>query len=172
MIRGNKKRLKRIITISTIIISVFYFLFTILILGITGIHTEQSALSGLKGVLGNTLVSVALLVGAIVSITAFITQGIITKKTLVFDLKIKHWQAIVMTCCTPLVLFLLGFTSFIPIISFIGAILLGIDGVLILLMYKKIACLPAGRAVKNVTIWALFLVFILGVIYEVAYFVK
>ncbi|MFA6190039.1 MAG: aromatic amino acid transport family protein [Candidatus Staskawiczbacteria bacterium] len=162
MIRGNKKRLKSIITASTIIISVFYFLFVILILGITGNQTDQIALIGLKNFLNSNLVSIALLMGALAAIVAFITQGIILKKTLVFDLKIKHWQAFIITCCPPLVLFLIGFTSFIPLLSFIGAVLIGIDGILILLMYKKIGG-------KNIIIYSLSLLFLLGVIYELMY---
>lgn len=165
MIIKKKKNLKKIITISTIIISVFYLLFVLLILGITGNKTDQTALSGLKNFLPNSLVLISLLVGAVATLTAFITQGIIFKKTLMFDLKIKHWQAFVITCFTPLILFLIGLKSFIPVISLTGGVLLGIDGILILLMYKKIGG-------KNIVIYPLSLVFLLGVIYEIIYFIK
>ena len=47
----------------------------------------------------------------------------------------------------------------------VGGILLGIDGILILLMYKKIGG-------KNILIYPLSLVFLLGVIYEIIYFIK
>ncbi len=160
-----KKRLKTIITISTVIISVFYLLFILLVLGISGKQTDQTALTGLKGFLPGVLISISLLLGALATFTAFITQGIIFKKTLMFDLKIKHWQAFVITCVPPLILFLLGLRSFVPLVSFIGGILLGIDGILILLMYKKIGG-------KNIVIYPLSLVFLLGVIYEIVYFIK
>jgi tyrosine-specific transport protein len=165
MLGENKKRLKTVATISTVIISVFYFLFVLLILGITGKQTDQTALTGLKNFLDSGLVSVSLLIGALATFTAFITQGIIFKKTLMFDLKIKHWQAFVMTCFPPLILFLLGLKSFIPLLSFIGGVLLGIDGILILWMYKKIKG-------KNAIIYPLSLVFLFGVVYEIIYFVK
>jgi hypothetical protein len=165
MIVDNKKRLKTIVTASTIIISVFYFLFVLLILGITGGKTDQTALTGLKNFLNPGLVSIALLIGALATLTAFVTQGIIFKKTLMFDLGIKHGPAFVMTCFTPLILFLLGIKSFIPLLSLTGGVLLGIDGVLILLMYKKIGG-------KNIIIYPLSLVFLLGVVYEIIYFVK
>lgn len=169
MLRGPKghpkKRLKTIITISTVIISVFYLLFILLVLGISGKQTDQMALTGLKGFLPGALVSIAILIGALATFTAFITQGIIFKKTLMFDLKIRHWQAFVMTCFPPLILFLLGLRSFVPLLSFIGGILLGVDGILILMMYKKIGG-------KNIVIYPLSLVFLLGVIYEIVYFVK
>jgi hypothetical protein len=162
---SKKKNLKKIITISTIIISVFYLLFVLLILGITGSRTDQTALPGLKNFLGSGLVSISLLAGVLATFCAFITQGIIFKKTLMFDLKIKHWQAFVITCFTPMILFLLGLKSFIPIISITGGVLLGIDGILILLMYKKIGG-------KNIIIYPLSFIFLLGIIYEIIYFIR
>ena len=165
MLIGRKQNLKKIVTISTILISIFYFLFILLILGISGRQTDSTALSGLQNFLGSGIVSVALLMGTLATITAFIIQGVIFKKVLMYDLGIKHWQAFVITCFTPMILFLLGLRSFIPLISLIGGVLLGIDGILILLMYKK----TGG---KNIVIFPLALVFLLGTIYEIIYFIK
>ena len=165
MLRGNKKRLKAVITVSTIIISIFYLFFILLILGISGSKTDPTALAGLKGFLPSTLVSFFILIGALATLVAFITQGIIFKKTLMFDLKIKHWQAFIMTCCPPLILFLFGLKSFIPLLSFVGGVLLGFDGLLILFMYKKIGG-------KNIVIYPLSLVFLIGITYEIIYFIK
>jgi len=165
MLIGKKKELKKIVAVSTIAISIFYFLFILLILGITGSQTDQTALVGLKGFLGSNMVSVSLLVGVMATITAFITQGIVFKKVLMYDLGIKHWQAFVITCFTPMILFLLGLKSFVVLISLTGGVLLGINGILILLMYKKIGG-------KNIIIYPLSLVFLLGVIYEIIYFIK
>ena len=163
--QNKKKNLKKIIAVSTIIISIFYLLFILLILGITGNKTDPTALAGLKNFLGDGIVLVALIVGTLATFTAFITQALVLKKSLMFDLKIKHWQAFVITCFPPLILFLLGLKSFIPVISIVGGVLLGISGIFILIMYKKIGG-------KNIIIYPLALVFLLGVIYEIIYFVK
>ncbi|MCX6719610.1 MAG: hypothetical protein NTV36_00655, partial [Candidatus Staskawiczbacteria bacterium] len=163
--RANKKHLKRIVTISTIIISVFYFLFILLILGITGSQTSETDLTGLKNFVGGNAVAVSLLIGTLAAFTAFIAQGIVSKKVLMYDLKMKHWQAFVITCFTPMILFLLGMRSFLPLISLTGAVLLGIDGILILLMYKKIGG-------KNIIIYPLSLVFLFGIVYEIIQFIK
>jgi hypothetical protein len=163
--QNSKKNLKKIIATSTIIISIFYLLFILLILGITGNKTDPTALASLKNFLGDGIVMVALAVGTLATFTAFITQALVLKKSLMFDLKIKHWQAFVMTCCPPLILFLIGFKSFIPIISIVGGVLLGISGIFILLMYKKVGG-------KNIVIYPLSLVFLLGVIYEIIYFIR
>jgi hypothetical protein len=51
------------------------------------------------------------------------------------------------------------------LVSFIGGILLGIDGIFILLMYKKIDG-------KKIIVYPLSLVFLAGIIYEIVYFIK
>lgn len=165
MVIGNKKSLKKIIIAGTLISSIFYFLFVLLILGITGQNTTEAGLTGLSGILPNTVVVIALLIGAITTCIAFIAQGLLLKKVLMYDAGVPQFPAWALVSFVPLVLFLLGLNSFIPLISFIGGFLLGIDGILILLIYKKIG----GR---KIIIYPLMLVFILGMAYEIIYFVK
>jgi len=165
MLRGKKKLVKKIVIISTLIPAVIYVLFTFLILGITGSQTTESALTGLKSFLGNSAFIIALFAGVITTFTAFIAQGLTLKKVLIYDMGIKGRQAFIITCFTPLVLFLLGLKSFIPLLSFVGGVLLGVDGILILLMYKKIGG-------KKIIIYPLSFVFLLGIIYEIVYFIK
>ena len=145
--------------------SLLLILFIILVLGITGSQTTETALVGLGGFLNSNLISISLFAGMLATLAAFITQGIILKKVFMYDLGIKHWQSFVMTCFTPLILFLLGFNSFIFLLSFFGGVFFGIFGLLILLMYKKIGG-------KNIVIYPLSIIFILGTIYEIVYFIK
>jgi hypothetical protein len=165
MIRREKADFKKIIIISTLVPAVFYVLFTFVILGITGKNTTESALVGLNNFLGDGVVLISLLMGAVITFSAFITHGLNLKRIFVFDLKIKEKFAFIITCFTPLALYLLGLKSFIGVISFIGGILLGIEGILILLMYKKIKG-------SRVLIYPLMLVFALGILYKIAYFIK
>ncbi len=165
MLIGNKKLLKKIIIISVLISAVIYMLFIFLILGISGVQTTESALTGLKSFLGQGAFLIALFVGFITTSTAFIAQGLLLKKTFIYDMGINEFPAWILTCFIPFILFLLGFNSFIPLISFIGGVFLGINGILILLIYKKIG----GR---KIIIYPLMLIFVLGIIYEIIYFVK
>lgn len=184
MIKNDKKSIKKIIIAATLVPAVFYIFFTFLILSITGIYTTESALIGIKDFLGNSTASIVFLTGMLTTITACIAQGLTLKKVFIYDLKIKNWQAFVMTCAVPLILFLLGLKSFIGLVSFIGGVLLGIDGILILLMYKKIYPVKsseAGASVKQklfnywvggkrIIIYLLTIIFLLGIIYEIFYF--
>ncbi|MBI3631242.1 MAG: hypothetical protein HY219_00025 [Candidatus Staskawiczbacteria bacterium] len=165
MLAGNKKLIKKIVIMATLIPAIIYLTFIFLVLGITGTATTQSALLGLKSFLGNGLSSLGILIGVATTFVGFITMGLTLKKMLNYDLKIKKFHAWVITCFTPLILFLMGLNSFIGLISFIGGILLSIDGILILLMYGKING-------KKTLIYSLLLIFVFGIIYELIYFIK
>ncbi len=161
----RKNLLKRIIPISILIPIFVYLFFIYLILGITGNQTTESALVGLKNFLGDGIVSLALLFGIITTFTSFIALGLTLKKIFWYDLKIEKNIAGAITCFLPLILFLIGIKQFIPVISFVGGVMLSIDGILILLMYRKIN--P-----RNILAHFLFLVLLGGIIYEIIYFLK
>lgn len=165
MLGKDKKKIKKVILISILIAIIIYISFVFLILGITGKNTTESAFVGLRDFLGDGIILLPLFVGVLTTFNAFITLGLTLKKVLVFDLGIKNLHAFVITCFTPLILLLLGLKSFVPLISFVGGVLLGIDGILILLMYKKIGG-------KKLLIYPLSLIFVLGIIYELVYFIK
>jgi len=164
MIQSRKQSLRKIIIIATIIPAVIYLLFTLLVLGITPSPTE-SALVGVKNVLGDGITSVILFIGVITTFTAFIAHGLFLKKMFIYDLGIKEKFSWMLVCLTPLILYLIGFTSFIHIVSFIGGVLLSVDGILILLMYRKIGG-------KKIIIYPLMILFILGIIYSLIYFAR
>lgn len=166
MLGSQKKLIKRIIPISILIPIFVYLFFIFMVLSVTGESTTESALSGLKNSLGDGAVLFGLLFGVVATFTSFIALGLTLKKVLMFDLGIKKMNAFIITCFVPLILFLLGFKSFIPVISFAGGVLLGIDGILILLMYKKI------RPRRKPLAYSLTLVLFLGIVYELIYFVK
>ncbi|PIP24376.1 MAG: hypothetical protein COS25_00125 [Candidatus Nealsonbacteria bacterium CG02_land_8_20_14_3_00_37_10] len=164
-VKQKKKALRWIIPIAIFIPIIVYLFFIYLILGITGPQTTESALTGLRDVLGDGIVSLALCFGLLTTFTSFIALGLTLKKVFWYDLKIGKNIAFAITCFIPLVLFLIGIKQFIPIISFVGATMLGIDGILILLMYRKIK--P-----KQILVYPLFLILFGGIIYEIIYFIK
>lgn len=166
-ILGEKKKLLRIIIPLAIIIAILIYIFFIyLILSITGSQTTESALTGLKSYVGNGLLVLGLLFGLLTTFTSFIAFGLNLRNTLWYDLKIPRGLAWGITCFLPLILFLAGFKSFIGVISFVGGVMLGIDGILILLMYQKM------NHGKKILIISLLTVFLIGIIYEIIYFIK
>ena len=165
MLGERKKMIMTVIPIAIIIPIIVYLFFIYLILGITGPQTTESALTGLRDVLGDGIVSLALIFGLLTTLTSFITLGLTLKKVFWYDLKFTKNLAWVITCFLPLILFLIGAKSFILVIGVVGGIMLGIDGILILLMYKKIK--P-----KQILIYPLFLILLAGIIYQIIYFIR
>lgn len=170
MLGAEKNSIKKVIPAS-IVISIFVSLFfTVSILGLSGPETSESALAGLEKFLGKG-VFLLLFFGVLTTFTSFISLGLTLKRVFTFDLGIKNLHAFIIACFFPLILFLLGLKSFIFVISFVGGVLLSIDGILILLMYKNIIKSQKSK-VKNILIYSLMLVFVLGIIYEIIYFVR
>jgi tyrosine-specific transport protein len=164
---GNRKDLLKKTVFFAIFISVLiYFFFIFSVLGITGSQTTESALTGLRNFLGEGIVNLGLFFGIITTFTSFLAIGLTLKKVFWYDLKINKNLSWLITCFFPLVLFLIGLRNFIPVISFVGGTTLGIDGILILLMYKKVQK-------KNIfIILPLILILFGGIIYEILYFLK
>jgi len=165
ILEGKKHLFKKAIIISLLIPIFIYLFFIYLILGITGSQTTETALAGLENFLDKRMISLALFFGILTTFTSFIALGLTLKNVFSYDLKINKNLAWFITCFIPLILFLIGIKKFIPVISFVGGIMLGIDGILILLMYKKIR--P-----KNFLIYPLFLILLFGIIYQIIYFLK
>lgn len=163
MLGRDKKIIKRVVKTSFLIAGTFYVCFIFLVLAITGKGTTESALLGLKSFFNGGVIFMVLLIAVFTTFNGFLALGLTLKKVLIFDLKIKPIYAFIIACFSPMVLFMLGLKSFIPLISFVGGVMLGIDGILVLLMYKKIGG-------KNIIIYPLSLVFLLGIIYEIIYF--
>lgn len=155
----KKKTLKKVVLVSWLISLLFYLAFTVLILGITGRQTTPDAFGGLAGFLGQGIASLGLILGLITVFTSFIALGLTLEKIYRYDLKMAKLPAFGLVAVVPLVLFLLGGRDFVKIISFIGGGLLGIEGTLILLMYRKLH--PQKR-----WIYPLILVFLSGLAYE------
>lgn len=164
MLGERKYLLKKIILIATLIPILIYLLFIFLILGITGAQTTESALAGLRNFLGDRIVSLFLCFGIITTFTSFIALGLTLKRVFCYDLKLKENLAWLITCFFPLILFLIGMKHFISVIAFVGAVMLGIDGILILLMYQKVT--------KKKFVYPLILIFLAGILYEIIYFLK
>ena len=165
MLGDNKNLLKKIIPAATLIPLIIYILFVILVVGISGQGTSAEAIIGLKNYFGNTIVIIGGIFGVVCTFTAFIALGLALLKVFWYDLKISKNASWAITCFVPFALFVIGFRDFIKTIGLVGGVMLGIDGVLILLMYMKVH--P-----KKIYVYPLILIFLAGIIYEIIYFFK
>lgn len=164
---GEKKEklLKKVVFWSVLISGIFYLLFTILVSGISGPATTADAFLGLKPFLGAGAAALGFFLGIITIFTSFAAVGITLEKVFRYDFKIPKNSAFALVCGVPLILFFCGMTNFLKIISLVGGAMMGIEGILIILMYRKIY--P-----KKYWVYPLIMVFLGGIIYEIIYFVR
>ncbi|MBU2540038.1 hypothetical protein KJ786_02660 [Patescibacteria group bacterium] len=167
MLGRDKKMIKKVVIASAIIPALCYFLFILLITSISGSSTSYEAISGLKNVLGNGIVNIMFIAGILATFTSFIAIGLNLKKVLWYDIKIPKNISWALTCFIPLILYVVGFKDFIGVIGFIGAVALAAEGILILLMYRKVE----KRKIRFLA-YPLISIFIMGIIYEIIYFFK
>lgn len=137
VLKTNLSRLKNVIILGTIIPIITYLAFIIIVVGVSGKQTSTDALSGLIPFLGQDILIAGFLFGIITTFTSYLTLGVTIKKILWYDLRISHLISSVVAIFTPLIFLLLGFNDFLTVIAFVGAVTLGVDVILIALIYLK-----------------------------------
>ncbi len=161
---GEKEKLKWVAPVGVGLSILIYIFFIFVIVGITGMETSEEGILGLIGHLDNGVIGLALIFGLLATFTSFITLGLTLKKILWYDLGVHEKISWAIVAFVPIAVFLMGIDSYIHVISFVGAMLLAIDAILITLMYQKYK--PAKY--KFLT-YPIICVFVLGIIYNIIY---
>jgi len=158
-----KKIFNTVILFSFLIAFIIYSFFIFLVISICGQNTTEMSLDCFMPKLGPVLGSFALVFGFVVILTSFITIGLTLKKIFNYDMKLSKGLSWVLSSFLPLGLYLSGFQNFLGVISFIGGVFMGAEGVLVMLMHKKIK--PRDNSV-----YFFMMIFAIGVIYEIVNF--
>lgn len=178
MLGRQVKPLRRLIFWAISLVAGIYLFFTLLITGITGELTSRDALTALKYFFGDGLVALALAFGVLACFTSFITLGLTFKKVLWYDFKVKQDVAWAVAVFLPLLLYFIGLKDFIRVIGTVGGVMLGIEGIIIVLLYLKVrekeakSKPPLVFGLPRAILWPVILMLVLGIIYEVVYFFK
>ncbi|MBU4241760.1 MAG: hypothetical protein KKF52_00870, partial [Nanoarchaeota archaeon] len=133
----EKKKLKKAIIIGMLIPIAVYILFSIAIVGTTGLQTTEIATIGLGNLLGNHILILGNLFAIFPMATSFLTLGLALKWTYQYDYKYNKHIAWVLTCFLPLGVALSKFTGFIQIIGISGSIAGGLGGLAIIFMHRN-----------------------------------
>jgi len=166
---GSRIRLRRVIFWGTVIAVVIYLFFIFIVLGASGPATSEEAISGLEQTLGDKIIKLGFIFGVITCFTSFLTLALTLKKVFWYDFGIPKKFAWFLTCFLPLLLFLLGIREFIEVISFTGAIAIGVEGIIIVFLYRAFLKKKVSRSM-NPLLYFLAGVFLLGIIFELIYF--
>ncbi|MFY9461735.1 MAG: aromatic amino acid transport family protein [Candidatus Sungiibacteriota bacterium] len=156
---AEKRLLPKALAFGVLIPAAVYFVFAIGVLGATGALTTPEALEGLRPLLGRPLFFLGNAIGFLAAFTSFIVFGFTFGDILRSDFGLKKIAAWLVFIAIPAVLFLLPIRNFVQIMSFLGAIAIGIDSIFILWLYQKTK--TAGTRLPeyalNAPLWAVVL---------------
>lgn len=115
------------------------------------------------------------ILGIILILTSYFVIGLSLRNTLCLDLKIKSWVGWLIPTILPMALYFFGFQDFIGVISFIGAVILGIIITTTILIHKKSQAkgelMPSYQIkIPGLARVALIILLLLGVGLEIAKF--
>jgi tyrosine-specific transport protein len=171
ILERDLKKIKLVISLGIIIATFCYLFFVFIILGTCGLNTSKDAISGFAKSISDKIVAIGYLFGLITTFTSFLTLGLTLKKIFWLDFKIPRNLSCFIACFIPLILYFLGFKNFIEIISFTGALMLGVEGIIVILIYKNFI---QKRFQRKPSFWLNFLIalLLLGIIFEFIYFMQ
>jgi tyrosine-specific transport protein len=138
VLKGQGKLVKRAICIGTTIPFIFYALFIVIVLGVTGVQTTSIATIGLGAVLGKTVLLAGNILAVFSMATSFLTIGLGLKMIFQTDLKLNHGLSWLLVVGLPLLIFILGLNNFVGVIGTVGALGGGLEGLLICLMFLRL----------------------------------
>ncbi len=133
------KEIKKTILISILLCAVFYLLFIFTVISISGKMTTVDSLTGLAGISGGPVIVAGSLLGFFAVFTSFIALGADLKNIFYYDFRLPKWISWLSIVAPPILLFLLGAKNFIGILGITGSIGLGLTGIFIVMMRKRLA---------------------------------
>jgi tyrosine-specific transport protein len=174
LLRGQEEKIKKAITIGTAVPMIITALFTFVVIGISGAATTPEAISGLVGALGGKIIFLGAVFGLLAIATSFLVLGLNLKELFHLDYKLNSFLSWALACILPFLVFLIGRPEFISVIAFTGAVLGGVEGILIILIWLKAREEGKRKPEYSISVSRIILdlvafIFILGVLYKLIY---
>ena len=168
ILKGSRKELRKIIYSGFLVSAITYLLFVSLVFGVSGNATSQDAFSGLVGKMGSGVIYLGFVFGLITCFSSLIALGLTLKKIFLYDMHMSKNISWLISAFVPLILFLVGLRQFIQIVSLTGALSVGLEGFIVILLYRTYLKKKYSRKM-NPAYFLLSLFFFFGVIAQVFY---
>lgn len=160
------------IILGSLIPAFVYAIFVFGILGLSEIVSEDSV-SGLIGRLPATILRILGFLGIISLWSTYIVIGRDIKKSFEHDFSVHRIWSGLAVVVFPIVLYFLGFTDFLKLIEFAGSVFIGLEGIFIILMWRKASKIESENKflikLNPLIISSLLLVFAGGIVYKLVY---
>lgn len=134
VLREELGSLKIAIVWGTLLPTLFYLLFVMIIIGVSGSGVSEDAVTGLVDQLPPFVVEMGAILGLLTMFTSFLTLAFVAKEMFYRDLGVAEGVAWVLSLGPPMIFFLSGLRGFIRILQISGGVMGGVTGVLIILL--------------------------------------
>ncbi|MEK7579718.1 MAG: aromatic amino acid transport family protein [Patescibacteria group bacterium] len=134
--RRRPEILKKAILWGSLLPIFLYFIFALTIVGVSGETTSPDVISGLYDFFDYRIIFLVSLFGLFAITTSFLALGSALLETFRIDHHFKRIRAWALVSFIPFLMFLFGVRNFIEVISVAGALAIGIEGIILVLMYK------------------------------------
>lgn len=138
-LQRDKKMLRRAVVIGGLIPLIAYILFSVAVVGTTGIKTTQVATIGLGETIGFHMVILGNLFAIFAMTTSFLALGLALRQVYNFDYNLSKKISTLLACTIPFVLFIIltfkEWAGFANVLNVTGVFSGGLEGILIMSMY-------------------------------------
>lgn len=174
IVKSRTDLLKKAILLGSLVPVVLYLVFVVSVVGISGETTSPDAVSGLLEFLDYRIIFLVSVFGLLAITTSFLALASALIETLRLDYGFKKFKAWALAVFIPFFLFLFGVRNFIEVISVAGSVAIGIEGIILIFMYR--AAKKAGDrepeyslSLKPLFLNLIMLLFGLGVIFALVF---
>jgi len=113
------------------------FNFILAVVGASGSFTTLETIEGLKGILGNSIILLGAILGFLAVSTSYLIFASYIKNSFINDFKWSRFISYLLVIVGPLLLYCLHVENLIKLISFMGGMLGGLEGVMLVLVLRK-----------------------------------
>jgi amino acid permease len=161
----NVKDLDNAIVVGTLIPLFVYILFVMAVLGVMGMRTTEVATVGLETVLGRRVGIIGNSFAVMTMFTSYVMFSTVMRDIFHQDFGLPKEESFWLTMLLPFALFLAGFTNFITVLGFTGALAGSIIGVLIVIIFWKAKNMSDGLKpaydLGELRLWGSFIISLL-----------
>lgn len=169
---GDRERLlRKAIIFAVLFVSVLYFIFAFTVVGVSGDITTPEAIAGLYEFLGGKIVFLGSLFGVLALSTSYLMLGSAFLEIFHLDYGISRKTSWLLVVLPPFVLFLGGLRTFIDIMGLAGAVAVGLEGIIMIMIYARAK--SKGDRVPEYSLdipkfvyYFLMIIFLAGIVYS------
>lgn len=172
ILKRKERQLARAVVIGTVIPMIIYIIFSLIVVGVTGVGTTEVATVGLGQALGPSMILFCNLFAFFAMGTSFLTIGIVMIQFFRFDMKLNKLWSWFLVVIVPLLLFLFVAKDFIRTMGVAGSLSFGLTGIMIVSCFWKVKkkgdrkpefSLPKMKIFGSL----LIVMFLLGIVYTI-----